>query len=373
MKMRAILIILILVLLGLGSYSYLRTKYNLPVPSLRSKISILPTPTPGQEIPGVSVVAKNLEIPWAIAFLPDGRMLVTERPGRVRIISKDGTLQSQPLATISGVREIGEGGLLGIAVHPNFERNKFVYLYYTYGENGGLILNRIVRLSFEGNSLANEKTILEGIPAASNHDGGRIKFGPDGYLYVATGDAQEPSRSQDKDSPAGKILRLTDEGAAAPGNPFGSLVYSLGHRNPQGLAWDESGNLWGTEHGSSAYDEVNKIIPGNNYGWPTVRGDATGEGFTPPVIHSGSDTWAPSGAVFLEGSLYFAGLRGQALYQLTVSSNSLKTHLKGQYGRLREATLGPDGMLYLSTSNRDGRGDPMADDDRILRINPAKL
>src|SRR3989344_1331635 len=195
MKMRGIIIILIIVLLGLGSYSYLRTKYNLPVPSLRSKISILPTPTPGQEIPGVSVVAKN--------------------------------------------REIREGGLLGIAVHPSFERNKFVYLYYTYGENGGLILNRIVRFNLEGNSLANEKTILEGIPAASNHDGGRIKFGPDGYLYVTTGDAQEPSRPQDKDSPAGKILRLTDEGAGAPGNPFGSLVYSLGHRNPQGLAWDE--------------------------------------------------------------------------------------------------------------------------------------
>lgn len=373
MKMKGILIVLIVVLLGLGGYSYLRSKYNLPVPSLRSTISILPTATPAQEIPGVTVIAKNLEIPWAIAFLPDGRMLVTERPGRVRIISKDGVLQKEPAATISGVRQVGEGGLLGIAAHPDFEKNKFVYLYYTYGEKGGLILNRVARYSFEGNSLVNEKTLVEAIPASSNHDGGRIKFGPDGFLYVTTGDAQEPSRSQDKDSPAGKILRMTDAGAPAPGNPFGSLIYSYGHRNPQGLAWDESGNLWETEHGSSAYDEVNKIEPGKNYGWPEARGDATGEGFVPPVIHSGTDTWAPSGLAYLKGSVYFAGLRGQALFQLEPSSKSLKTHFKGQFGRLREVIVGPDGMLYLTTSNRDGRGDPTGDDDRVIRINPAKL
>lgn len=373
MKMRGILIILIVILLALGGYSYLRSKYNLPVPSLRSKISILPTPTPGPEIPGVTVIAKNLEIPWAIAFLPDGRMLLTERPGRVRIILNDGALQKEPLVTISGVRQIGEGGLLGIALHPNFEKNHFVYLYYTYGERGSNILNRVVRYIFDKDLLKDEKIIVDGIPASSNHDGGRIKFGPDGYLYVATGDAQEPSLSQDKASPAGKILRMTDEGDPAPGNPFGNLVYSWGHRNPQGLAWDESGNLWETEHGSSAYDEVNNIEPGNNYGWPAVRGDATGTGFTPPVIHSGTNTWAPSGAVYLNGSVYFAGLRGQALYQVTLSSRTLSIHLKGEFGRLREVVVGPDGMLYVTTSNRDGRGDPIGDDDRVLRINPSKM
>jgi glucose/arabinose dehydrogenase len=373
MKMKTIIIAVLLILLGIAGYGFVRSQFNLPIPSLRSKIGVLPSPTPKEDIPGVTVVAKNLEIPWAIAFLPDGRMLVTERPGRVRVISQEGVLAKDPAANISAVRQIGEGGLLGIAVHPNFEKNKFVYLYYTYGEQGSLILNRVVRMVLNGNSLKEEKTIVEGIPASSNHDGGRIKFGPDGFLYVTTGDAQEPSLAQEKDSLAGKILRMTDEGQPAPGNPFTSLIYSYGHRNPQGLAWDESGNLWETEHGSSTMDEFNEIKPGGNYGWPSLRGDAKGAGFSPPIIHSGADTWAPSGAAYLNGFVYFAGLRGQGLYRVTLSTRTFETFLKGQYGRLREAILGPDKMLYVTTSNLDGRGDPSEDDDRLLRINPEKL
>lgn len=338
----------------------------------------VPFSQPAEQDKGInrlSVLAGNLQIPWGLVFLPTGEILFTERPGWVRMIGQNGNLLASPIATIGEVKHIGEGGLLGIEIHPNFENNGFVYLYYTYEENSGNTLNRVVRSRFDGRSLTDARVIVEAIPGASNHNGGRIKFGPDGFLYITTGDAQEPSLAQDTSSLAGKILRVTDDGKPAPGNPFGNEVYSYGHRNPQGITWDEGGRLWSTEHGSNASDELNLVEVGKNYGWPTVRGDEVREGLTPPVLHSGLDTWAPAGAVHLAGSIYFGGLRGQALYQAVLSGNTatLRTNLKGELGRIRDVVVGPDGMLYITTSNRDGRGDPGADDDKIIRVNARGL
>lgn len=321
----------------------------------------------------LSVLAKNLQVPWSLVFLPTGEILFTERPGRVRMIDKNGNLLASPVATIVEVKHIGEGGLLGIEIHPNFENNGFVYLYYTYGENNGNTLNRVVRSRFDGRSLTDTRVMVEAIPGASNHNGGRIKFGPDGLLYITTGDAQEPSFSQDIFSLAGKILRVTDDGKPAGGNPFGNEVYSYGHRNPQGIAWDESGRLFSGEHGSNATDELNLVEAGKNYGWPTVSGDETGEGFTLPVLHSGPDTWAPAGAAYFAGSIYFGGLRGVSLFKYEIQGGKLTRHLEGELGRIREVVLGPDNMLYITTSNRDGRGNPRSDDDKIIRVNPTKL
>ncbi|HVE81078.1 MAG TPA: PQQ-dependent sugar dehydrogenase [Candidatus Dormibacteraeota bacterium] len=324
--------------------------------------------------PRIAVLAENLEIPWAIAFLPDKSLLVTERPGKVRLVGADGKLKSEPLLVLDDVWAQSEGGLLGIAVHPEFSKNRLVYLYYTYGGVGENTFNRVVRYRLEGDKLTSRSMVVDGIPGANNHNGGRIKFGPDRFLYIATGDAQEPSLAQDKNALAGKILRVTDDGKPAPGNPFGSRVYSYGHRNPQGLAWDSRGQLWATEHGQITQDEVNKITAGGNYGWPTVRGEQQREGMAAPVVQSGADTWAPSGTATLKQKLYFGGLRGQALFMVTLGEPTAPVkHFAGELGRVREVVVGPDGLLYITVSNRDGRGNPLAGDDKIYVVNPTKL
>ncbi len=226
-------------------------------------------------------------------------------------------------------------------------------------------------------TLLDKEIIIDDIPVASIHNGGRIKFGPDGLLYITTGDASVPDLAQDRDSLAGKILRLKDDGTIPSDNPFpGSPVYSLGHRNPQGLAWDARGRLWVVEHGPSATDELNSIKPGANYGWPRIRGDETAPGLESPVLHSGQETWAPSGLAYFGGSLYFAGLRGQSLYQVVIEENervTLRRQLSGNFGRLRDVAVGPDNLFYLLTSNRDDRGVPTANDDQIIRVNPEKF
>ena len=321
----------------------------------------------------ISIYAQNLEVVWALAFLPDGNLLATERKGTVNLIDKEGNVSR--IFTLSNVLQTGESGLHGIALHPDFENNQFVYLYYTYKGNGDNTQNRVSRFRFDGKTFTDEKIIVDAIPGAIFHDGGRIKFGTDKNLYITTGDARNPSLAQDVNSLAGKILRVTDVGNPAPGNPFGTRIYSYGHRNPQGIAWDDKGKLWETEHGDSATDEFNLIEPGKNYGWPTIRGDQKAEGLKTPVLHSGNDTWAPAGAAFINGSIFFGGLKGQALFQAKLQGDSatLTTHFKGELGRIRDVLLGPDGFLYITTSNRDGRGTPAAGDDKILRINPAKL
>jgi glucose/arabinose dehydrogenase len=307
-------------------------------------------------------------------------MLITERPGRVRLIDTAGQLQPDPVATIQNARGVGEGGLLGIELHPDFAENNYVYLYYTFSSSGTGTMNRVVRMTYTNNQLTNEQTIVDSIPGAFNHNGGRIKFGPDGYLYITTGDAQDPSTSQNRNSLAGKILRVTDEGLPAPGNPFNNPVYSYGHRNAQGLVWDGNNNLWSTEHGRSGalsgLDEINLINMGSNYGWPEIQGDETNEGMIEPVKHSGGSTWAPASAAYLNGSLFFGGLRGETLYEAILEGNNvtqIKEHFKGEFGRIRDVVVGPGNTLYFSTSNRDGRGNPVDADDRIIKVNPIRI
>ena len=227
------------------------------------------------------------------------------------------------------------------------------------------------RYKFEGGELSERLVVLDGILGSSNHDGGRIAFGPDYYLYIGTGDAENQKLAQDTKSLNGKILRVTEDGAMPSGNPFGNAVYSYGHRNVQGLAWDEKGQLWATEHGPSGlqtgFDELNRIEKGKNYGWPD-RADRQKEGTEKPVVHSGEDTWAPSGAVFYNDSVLFAGLAGEAIYQYKISSSQLTTHFKGEFGRIRMITRGPDGQFYILTNNTDGRGNPKDGDDKLIRL-----
>ena len=325
--------------------------------------------------PLAEVVASGLDTPWEIVFLPGGELLVTERPGTLVLIGRTATRIQVP-----GVKQQGEGGLLGLALDPDYAVNHQIYIYLTSLENGQLV-NRVERYVFKEDSLSDRKVIFEGIPGASNHDGGRIEFGPDGHLYITTGDAQNPAFAQDYTALQGKILRLTREGEVPEGNPFPSAVWSYGHRNPQGLAWDAEGRLWSTEHGpsglGSGYDELNLIAPGANYGWPEIQGEQELEGMVNPVIQSGgSVTWAPGDVEYLDGKLYFTGLRGSALYVVSLDGERVTgfdTFFSGEYGRLRAIRLGPDGYLYISTSNRDGRGNPDINDDLILRVNPNLL
>ncbi|OGY18711.1 MAG: hypothetical protein A2900_02320 [Candidatus Chisholmbacteria bacterium RIFCSPLOWO2_01_FULL_50_28] len=352
--------------------------YSLTPPPPPDVVEPKPTQSSATEEPNGGpdreVVADGLQIPWEILFLPDGKLLVSERPGRLLLIGTD-----RHAIEVSGVRHVGEGGLLGLAMHPDFERNGLLYLYLTSQENGQIV-NRVERYLLDGASLSQREVILEGIRGASNHDGGRIAFGPDGFLYIGTGDAQQAQTAQDTNSLNGKILRIRDDGTIPADNPFGNAVYSYGHRNVQGLAWDDQGRLWATEHGRSGVlsglDELNLIERGKNYGWPEIQGDEQREGMVRPQIHSGNETWAPSGAEYIGGTIFFAGLRGESLYEAKVEGGrvvAFSRQLQGEYGRLRSVRLGPDGYLYLLTSNRDGRGSPQNDDDRIIRIHPRIL
>ncbi len=371
----------VIVLAGASLYAFreqiFRQFYKPTATSLQEGIKI------GKDI---EIIAENLQIPWEIAFLPaapnggeprpdgrDGDLLVTERPGTLKRIGKE-----RRVYTILGVEHIGEGGLLGMALHPRFSENQWIYLYLTT-RSGDNLINRVERYRFAGDSLSEKKIIIDNIPGAAYHDGGRIAFGPDGYLYVTTGDAGKSNLAQDMKSLAGKILRLKDDGSVPFNNPFGNAIYSYGHRNSQGLAWDDHGLLWATEHGRSGIlsglDELNLIEKGANYGWPSIQGDERKEAMKTPVINSGPDeTWAPAGAVYFKGHIFFTGLRGESLYQATISQDgmveSIKTHFRGTLGRLRAIQIGPDGYFYISTSNTDGRGDPRSGDDKVIRINP---
>lgn len=307
--------------------------------------------------------AAGLSAPWSIVFR-EGTPLVSERnSGRILELAPDGS--ARPIGTVEDVAAKGESGLLGLAVGTEGD----LYAYSTAA--GG---NRVQRFPVSGPagslSLGQPRTILDGIPAASTHDGGRIAFGPDGMLYVTTGDAQQRDSAQNRDSLAGKILRMTPDGGVPGDNPFpGSLTYSYGHRNPQGLAWAQDGTMFATEFGQNTWDELNIIRPGANYGWPTVEGIARREGFVDPVQQWQPGTASPSGMAHAGGTLFIANLRGQVLRAVPVADPATSTeHYSREYGRIRDVAVTPDGQLWFLTSNTDGRGDPKPGDDRILAV-----
>jgi len=326
--------------------------------------------------PAVTTVASNLEVPWEIAFMPDGRALVTERPGRVRLLSRGGALRRAPVARVR-VSADGEGGLLGLALDPQFGRgNRFVYLYYT--TSSGMVL---ARHRFTGdNRLVRDRVILRRIAAGSIHDSGRIAFGPDRRLYVATGDAGDERLPQRRNSRNGKFLRLSPRSYRGRGGR--AQIYTIGHRNPQGFDWQPgTGRLVATEHGPETNDEVNVIRRGANYGWPLVNGRNHGRFRAPIAVYSPSV--APSGATFVStpgsawsGDYLFATLVGESVRRLEISRAGRVTGqevlYRGRFGRLRTVVEGPGGALYALTSNRDGRGSTVAADDRILRFSPPR-
>ena len=321
----------------------------------------------------IRIVADNLEVPWEVRILPAGDVLVTERTGSLVRIAEDGSVQR---VTVPAIVSGGEGGLLGLVLHPNFVENRWIYLYRTAASENGRI-NQVVRYQYqEDHTLTDETIILDAIPGARYHDGGRLEFGPDGYLYVTTGDAGVPELAQATSSLAGKILRITDTGAIPADNPYQNHVYSYGHRNPQGIAWDEEGRLWSTEHGrsglQSGMDELNLIYAGGNYGWPVIEGDEENNHMLAPLVHSGPDeTWAPASLAIAGSDVYFAGLRGESLYQATLQGNGeigeLTAFLRREYGRLRTVRVHED-VVYLLTSNTDGRGRADANDDVLLSV-----
>ena len=336
----------------------------------------LPIPKPEQSNgnntrSGVQVLAKNLDVPWAIDIAKDGRLFFTERPGRIRIIDKNGVLFPDPAAYIN-VEQQGESGLLGLALHPNFTENHLLYVYDTHS-NGSAVFNQVLMLREKDNKIVESRVIIDKIPAADRNDGGRIKFGPDGKLYIATGDARQPELAQDARSLAGKILRLNPDGSIPEDNPFeGSPVYSYGHRNIQGLAWHPlTGQLYASEHGAEDNDEINLIKPGANYGWPIENCNA--EKFEKPVvcfnpaIAPAGMTFAASNSLGYHNDILLATLRAQHIRLI-----DLKTHVENNiltgFGRMRDVIEAPDGSLYATTSNKDGRAVPGQDDDKILRI-----
>jgi glucose/arabinose dehydrogenase len=336
----------------------------------------IPIPEPRQSngnntSSGIQVLADNLEVPWAVDIAEDGRVFFTERAGRIRII-ENGTLVKEPAAFIK-VEQNGESGLLGLVLHPNFTENHLLYIYQTYS-NGSDILNKVLMLTEKDSKIIDSKVIIDGIPAAAGNDGGRIKFGPDGMLYIATGDARQPELAQNGGSLAGKILRLNPDGTIPKDNPFeGSPVYSYGHRNVQGMAWDPAtGDMYASEHGEEDYDEINLIKPGANYGWP-IEEHCEGKRFEKPVVCF-EHAIAPAGITIpksdrlgYKGDIILAALRGVQLRLIELPSDSEINILTG-YGRIRDVVEAPDGTLYVTTSNRDGRAIPEQGDDKILRI-----
>jgi glucose/arabinose dehydrogenase len=332
--------------------------------------SASPTSTEGGAALRRAVIATRLEVPWGLAFLPDGTALVTLRD-RAEVV-RIGVGSTTVVGAVPGVQPDGEGGLLGIALSPDFASDHQVFLYFTGAED-----NRIVRGTFDGGRLTGIRPIFTGIPRAGHHDGGRIAFGPDGFLYAGTGDAGDSEQAQDRTALGGKILRLTREGRPAPGNPFpGSPVWSYGHRNVQGLAWDASGRMFASEFGQNTWDELNEIVPGGNYGWPRVEGIANDRRFRNPLRQWSTAEASPSGiAIGPDGAVYMAALRGEALWRIPLERNRVgepQRLLANSFGRLRTVELAPDGRLWVVTSNTF-RGDPRRDDDRVIAFPVSSL
>ena len=339
----------------------------------------------------IEKVAGGLQVPWSIVWAPDGRMIFTERPGRVRVI-ENGKLRPQPLFVVEDVEAAGESGLMGLALHPEFSSNRLLYLSYAYPEGGVRV--RVVRYRETPEGLVERRVIIENLPAARFHAGCRLRFGPDGKLYITTGDAGQRPLAQQLDSLAGKTLRVNDDGSVPPDNPFVGQqnarpeIWSIGHRNAQGLDFQPGTNLmFQTEHGPSGFDggqggdEVNIVEKGKNYGWPVIHHEQTRAGMESPLLEY-TPACAPASGAFYRGSVlgnfkgnfFFGCLRGERLQRVVLDGRRVVSQeaVVNNYGRIREVAEGPDGFLYFSTSNRDGRGDPAQDDDRIMRIVPAK-
>ncbi len=341
----------------------------------------------------VETVVGGLQVPWDIVWAPDGRMMITERVGRVRIV-ESGKLRPQPLFTVPDVEPTGESGLMSLALHPQFSTNHWLYLSYAYKSNSGQRV-RVVRYRETGSELVEPKVIIEDIPAAQFHAGCRIRFGPDGKLYVTTGDATERALAQRLDSLAGKTLRLNDDGSVPSDNPFVGEsnarpeIWSYGHRNAQGLDWQPQSNLmFQTEHGPSGFDgpgggdEVNIVESGKNYGWPTIHHRQSAPDLESPLLEY-TPAVAPASGTFYRGSafpqfrgnFFFGCLRGEQIRRVVLDGRRVTSDeamLEKKYGRIRIVAEGPDGFLYFSTSNRDGRGNPTSDDDRIIRLVPVE-
>ncbi|MGO3327743.1 PQQ-dependent sugar dehydrogenase [Gordonia sp. (in: high G+C Gram-positive bacteria)] len=319
-----------------------------------------PRTRPTSAVRADSVVAEDLDSPWSIAFYGE-TPLVSERDS-ARVLELDAAGTPRQVAVIDDVEPSGEGGLLGIAVHDGF-----LYSYFTADDE-----NRVERFPISGDegglTLDEPEVIVDGIPAASNHNGGRIAFGPDAMLYVTTGDAGESSAAQDRSSLSGKILRLTPDGAVPDDNPFpGSPVYSLGHRNAQGIAWADDGTMYASEFGQDTWDELNVIEPGRNYGWPEVEGIAGREGYADPVQQWEPSNASPSGIAVVGDEILIANLRGESLRRVPVSALDTSPETMTDLGRLRDVAVAPNGEIWVVTNNTDGRGDPADGDDRIVR------
>ncbi len=346
-----------------------------------ASIIILNSPSNPIVIPGpitnstgtksVEIIATNLQTPWAMDFADD-RIFFTEKVGRIRVIDS-GVLIEDPLANLHVV-DVTDGGLLGLTLHPNFENNHYLYVFYTYAEDNKL-WNKVIRITESENKLTDAVVILDKIPGAEFDNGGVIKFGPDGKLYVATGDATDEHSAQDLNSLAGKILRLNDDGTTPSDNPFHNLIFSYGHRNPQGMAWDKSGNLYETEHGPTKNDEINLVKSGQNFGWPDQECSGDKNFVNSLVCYNPS--LEPAGIVFyssnkldLGNDLIMATLRGTNLYEVSIDNGIItkQKSILGGAGRIRDVNEGPDGYLYLFTGNTDGRGFPDKTDDKLIRI-----
>lgn len=341
-------------------------------PSARATAESSPT-TPAPTTPAaatprvIGTVARDLEVPWGIGFLPDGSALVTERD-RGRVLHVAGS-QVVEVGRIDQTRAEGESGLLGLAVSPSYAEDHQVFVYTSTDRD-----NRVLRMTFDGTRLGSPTAILTGIPRGFIHDGGRLAFGPDGNLYVSTGETGQRDLAQDPRSTAGKILRITQDGRPAPGNPDpGSPVWTLGHRNVQGLAFDGADRLWASEFGQDTWDELNLVEKGDNYGWPAVEGKGGTPRFRDPQLVWRTSEASPSGLAFLDGHLWMASLRGERLWRIDVRGDRAvrpTAFFVGTYGRMRTVVVAPDGNLWVTTSNRDGRGDPASVDDRILLVRP---
>jgi glucose/arabinose dehydrogenase len=326
---------------------------------------------------GIRTIAQNLDVPWAIDIAVDNRIFFTEKPGRLGMIHANGTLASESVVNIH-TEDIGEAGLMGLALHPNFTQNHLMYVYHTYAKNGGLY-NKVLMLTEKNNKIVNSKIILDGIPASDSNNGGRIKFGPDGKLYVSTGDSETPELAQNTKSLAGKLLRLNDDGTIPDDNPIPeSPVYSYGHRDIQGFAWHPiTKKLYASEHGPAGNDEVNIIEPGSNYGWPIevcnhstssapIRFETPEYCFNPEIAPSGL-TIAASNKLGYQNDILFTTLRGSHLHHIDLETRIQDNVLVG-YGRLSDIVEAHDGSLYVLTTNRNAIGIGNANDDHILQI-----